>query len=232
MNVATPSWSLVNNYDFRQPERVFFNPYNANEVWVTSFGNGLKLGLLSGPVRVNLLSFNGNRENEITSLHWVTANEDAGSMFEIERSNDGIYFERIGTLNGRNGTLNNYSFTDVVSAPVLYYRLRIKGITGNVFYSNIIAFRKDNEAIADIRLMNNPVLNNVNLQAIVQQAGTFQLTIYDRSGKKILQQHLPVEQGITQVNIPLPAACIPGIYFVRIQGMGLTRNIRFVVGKL
>jgi hypothetical protein len=41
---ATPTFSPVLNYPFRQPERVFFNPFNANEIWVTSFGNGLKVG--------------------------------------------------------------------------------------------------------------------------------------------------------------------------------------------
>lgn len=46
MNTATPSWTLVNSYPFRQPERVFFNPYNQNEMWVTSFGNGMKKGLI------------------------------------------------------------------------------------------------------------------------------------------------------------------------------------------
>ncbi len=46
MNTTTPSWELVNSYPFRQPERVFFNPYNQNEMWVTSFGNGLKTGIL------------------------------------------------------------------------------------------------------------------------------------------------------------------------------------------
>lgn len=47
MNLANPTFSLVNNYPFRQPERVFFNPYNANEMWVTSFGGGLRKGDLS-----------------------------------------------------------------------------------------------------------------------------------------------------------------------------------------
>lgn len=44
MNAVTPAWSLVSSYPFRQPERVFFNPFNPQEVWVTSFGNGLKTG--------------------------------------------------------------------------------------------------------------------------------------------------------------------------------------------
>lgn len=46
MNNTTPTWSLVKSYPFRQPERVFFNPYDHNEVWVTSFGNGMKVGRL------------------------------------------------------------------------------------------------------------------------------------------------------------------------------------------
>lgn len=47
INAATPVFSNVQSYPFQQPERVFFNPYNSNELWVTSFGNGLKMGLLN-----------------------------------------------------------------------------------------------------------------------------------------------------------------------------------------
>jgi len=47
MNAMTPTWTLVDSYPFRQPERVFFNPYNQNEMWVTSFGNGMKVGLMN-----------------------------------------------------------------------------------------------------------------------------------------------------------------------------------------
>ena len=47
IHAASPLFTLVSNYPFRQPERVFFNPYNANEIWVTSFGNGLMVGNLT-----------------------------------------------------------------------------------------------------------------------------------------------------------------------------------------
>lgn len=35
------------NYPFRNPQRVFFNPYNSNEVWVTANGYGLCVGTTS-----------------------------------------------------------------------------------------------------------------------------------------------------------------------------------------
>lgn len=47
MSAALPDWQPVGAYPFRQPERVYFNPFNANEMWVSSFGNGMKVGNLT-----------------------------------------------------------------------------------------------------------------------------------------------------------------------------------------
>jgi len=44
---ANPVFTQVQNYDYRQPERVFFNPYNLSEIWVSSFGNGMRMGSLA-----------------------------------------------------------------------------------------------------------------------------------------------------------------------------------------
>jgi len=47
MNAPAPNWDVVGTYPFRQPERVFFNPYKPSEIWVTSFGNGLKVAQIT-----------------------------------------------------------------------------------------------------------------------------------------------------------------------------------------
>jgi hypothetical protein len=44
INSANPTLTQVADYPFAQPQRVFFNPYNPAEVWVTSFGNGIRVG--------------------------------------------------------------------------------------------------------------------------------------------------------------------------------------------
>lgn len=46
IHATTPTWTLVSSYPFRQPERVYFNPFQQEEVWVSSFGNGMKVGSL------------------------------------------------------------------------------------------------------------------------------------------------------------------------------------------
>ena len=48
VNIPAPVFTPVTSYPFRQPERVFFNPYNPSEIWVTSFGNGLRVGNTCG----------------------------------------------------------------------------------------------------------------------------------------------------------------------------------------
>ncbi|HTP12576.1 MAG TPA: T9SS type A sorting domain-containing protein, partial [Bacteroidota bacterium] len=40
----SPTFSPVGGYPFRQPERVFYNPFTPGELWVTSFGAGLMVG--------------------------------------------------------------------------------------------------------------------------------------------------------------------------------------------
>jgi hypothetical protein len=46
---ASPAFTQVAGYPFRFPTRVFFNAYDANEIWVTSFGNGMRLGRVNEP---------------------------------------------------------------------------------------------------------------------------------------------------------------------------------------
>ena len=54
------------NYPFRQPERIFINPFNTNEVWIASFGDGLAVGLESAPPKVNAASFNFQTTQSVT----------------------------------------------------------------------------------------------------------------------------------------------------------------------
>ncbi|MBC8172663.1 MAG: T9SS type A sorting domain-containing protein, partial [Chitinophagales bacterium] len=45
LSSVSPSFSQITTYPFQHPVRVFFNPFNTNEIWITSFGNGMRMGL-------------------------------------------------------------------------------------------------------------------------------------------------------------------------------------------
>ena len=88
MNTLTPSWSLVTGYPFRQPERVFFNPFNQTEMWVSSFGNGMRTG------NTGLYFFTGNGDWN-NSSNWRNGlipppNIPAGMTVNIQPYSGGI----------------------------------------------------------------------------------------------------------------------------------------------
>jgi hypothetical protein len=44
LHAPSPSFDLAQSYPFRHPQRVFYNPYDTSEIWVSSFGAGLRVG--------------------------------------------------------------------------------------------------------------------------------------------------------------------------------------------
>jgi photosystem II stability/assembly factor-like uncharacterized protein len=44
LNTPAPVFSRVDSYPFGHPERVCYNPFKQSEIWVTSMGNGMRMG--------------------------------------------------------------------------------------------------------------------------------------------------------------------------------------------
>jgi photosystem II stability/assembly factor-like uncharacterized protein len=117
INSGSPTFSAVTSYPFRQPERVFYNPYNPNEIWITSFGNGIRVGNAcafnlsstssflpqnGGSGSVSLTAANGCEWTAASNNGWIIiTSADSGA------GNDAITFEGRENFTGgaRQGTL-------------------------------------------------------------------------------------------------------------------------------
>jgi hypothetical protein len=99
IHAASPTFTQVASYPFRQPERVFYNPYNPNEIWVTSFGSGLRVGTVAPPVTVAGLQVNdGSAQRSMVRSLTVTfsgpvtfagGNANAAAAFALTRLTGG-----------------------------------------------------------------------------------------------------------------------------------------------
>ena len=95
LHVSIPSFTPVAEYPFRFPSRAFFNPWNSNEVWVTSFGNGLRLGriaepkpeltILSGATNLAIAAASGQRVIVSMSIN-LTTWQDLGTNIVLDES--------------------------------------------------------------------------------------------------------------------------------------------------
>lgn len=230
MNAATPFWSLVANYPFRQPERVFFNPYNINEVWVTSFGNGLKMGLVNGgTLPLRLITFSGERISRVNQLQWTTENENPGDRFELERSTDGIRFNTIATIPGGSNNPNRYQYADTGLIGDARYRLKIITAAGSYHYSQILLLRDQMDAITRVRLLKNPVHQALPLEIKLARAEQVQFLLTGLSGQVVLQQSIQVPAGTSLLHLPVPASAAKGVYLLQLRGTAINQSVRVLV---
>ena len=120
----------------------------------------------ASPLPIELLSFSGNCDANITHLKWSTATESNNNFFTIERSSDGINYIVLGTLDGAGNSLQtlNYSYFDQTPFEgTNYYRLKQTDFDGQFEYSKIIAVQCDNE-IMEVKVYPNPVTNELTIE--------------------------------------------------------------------
>lgn len=95
------------------------------------------------PLPVELVKFEGYNENHKNILKWHTVSEINNDHFVVERSVDGINFERIGTMDGMGNSteLISYKYNDLyyIDGTTNYYRLKQVDYDGKFEYSDVIA---------------------------------------------------------------------------------------------
>jgi len=177
---------------------------------------------------VELASFKANRKNTTTILDWSTASEKDNEKFEVERSQDGKQFSKIGEVAG-NGTSSkklNYSFTDnKPTTGVNYYRLRQVDFDGTAEYSKTIAVNFEAaKAGAAIAQVYPTIATSQVTVALTMAAGTSDIVVLDAAGKTVATyaQVNNSEQVVPVQNLKA------GIYFVTVNNGQVRETYRFL----
>jgi len=189
-----PIFNSTNNYT-----RPVFRPYNSFGTAGTPGGPDMDWREDDvDPFPVELYSFNAELDGEDATLNWITLSELNNDYFEIERSIDGVLFEKIGQMQG-GGTLeteSQYEYTDLqvlrFNVPTLYYRLKQVDFDGTFEYTQIIELKLDliNKIYAGV--YPNPATDKVQISfATDSQAleGPFgEMTIHSNNGQMVYKK--------------------------------------------
>lgn len=98
----------------------------------------------SFPLLVGLVDIAGTAKGNMNILSWKTVSEINSLQFEIERSTDGLQFEKIGQVNaaGNSNTIRYYQFIDdQLVAEKYFYRLKQIDINGKSSLISVILIR-------------------------------------------------------------------------------------------
>lgn len=173
---------------------------------------------VGGALPVEFVSFTGRAEVRTNRLEWATASETNNSHFEIERSLDGMEFERIGIEYGLGNTteLVEYDFVDNNPLQKAYYRLKQVDFDGQYEYSEIIVINRpiENELIGTVRP--NPTKGLSLLEFSVENDSEVDITIVNIGGKIMSAQRYAAASGLNQVQLDLTGYA-NGVYFISIH---------------
>ncbi len=148
-------------------------------------------------------------ENESIALNWESVSEINFSRYEIQRSANGINFEKIGTLEAslsRNDK-KEYSFLDNNPLPSYnYYRLKMVDLDGTFEFSKIISQRYAND------LKNVEVFYASNLIQMRSNLESYNAKIYNAGGQLVYPK--TNFSGSSSIEVD---QLTEGIYFIQID---------------
>lgn len=164
---------------------------------------------------VKLVNFTAVAKEFSNLLKWSTTSESNNAGFDIERSSDGKYFEKIGFMDGKGDskTLQSYQFSDNNPLPINYYRLKQIDYDGRFDFSRIIQVTSDLEGLS---VFPNPVKDVLTVES---SASNEDIRIYNLKGQLLLSKPFSGKQTVQASGLQ------PGIYMITVG----KQSAKFVV---
>ena len=165
---------------------------------------------------VTLLEFSAQASGSKVSIKWTTSQEKNSAYFDVERSDDGIHFYKVGSMvaKGNSNVSSDYSLDD--NSPLSgfnYYRLKQVDKDGAFTYSAVVKifFGGGREGIYSYP---NPVRDQLMVMLPVSLSTSNNLTIqlYDNKGSMVLQKK--ISSRLTQLGVSNLAS---GNYIVSVR---------------
>ncbi len=197
-----------------QTNIVDFGEDEQGELFAVSLGAGAVYRVIPRAVTpVSITSFNAVAVNSQVNLFWKTAQESALVNYEIEFSENGMLFNKIGTVAARNsGREEVYNFSHAqTQSDFLFYRLKIINNDGSFKYSAVI--RIQNSKTNKGNFVQPSLIENGLLQ--IYLPGSYaKVEIINSNGARVAQQNISQASGNLQIPVSKLAA---GIYLVRLS---------------
>lgn len=155
---------------------------------------------------------------------WNVASEMNLSHYELERSEDGIDFEQIATLDAQGNTTSTLSYQyndfDVRGFQHYYYQVRSVDLDGSYEYTPVVVASIDGfgEGFNEnaVSLYPNPTNSNTAVAIHADQQLQISMTVMSASGQLVHEQQLLINSGNTIVNLA-SNSWANGVYLVQLR---------------
>ena len=172
------------------------------------------------PLPIELLSFTAIKNNQQVDVKWETATESNNDYYVIERSKDGLNFEKVTVVDGAGNSLTHLSYYSNDYKPyrgVSYYRLKQVDFDGTFKYSQIQSVEFNNTKDFSFEVYPNPNDGseiNIAFDEVVENI--IIISIHDVSGKETYSKMIASNEDM-KFTINLTHELAKGVYFITVS---------------
>ena len=219
---STDSVAYVNmNFTTRDAASNFVmkDNYNSLDGLYTLSGNS------GGPLPVTITHFTAQCASNAIQLKWQTAAEQNADRFDIQRSRDGLTWQKIGVVPaaGNSSTSLFYYFDDnSVGSGSDFYRLAEYDLDGKITYSSIV---KANCEISGLfSVIPNPLKDMAKAIVSTTIAGKASLILLNAAGQQLILKPIMLTAGTNQFEIDM-SAYAAGNYNLLLLRKGMSQQV-------
>jgi hypothetical protein len=176
--------------------------------------NGCYAGLMILPVDLEYFASQNKKAGVV--LSWkINGNENAAT-FEIEASEDGQHFEKIGVVSASNTEGNQEYVYHVAANTGVYYRLKLIDDKGAFQYSKILSINSGGGQALTIKVT-NPVYSDVTIWYESKAAEIYNIRIFDIAGLQVYSKAVSIHSGSNKIMISSAALKASGSYLLQMS---------------
>lgn len=187
---------------------------------------------ISSPLPIELLYFSGfKKEERVNTLEWVTLTESQNERFDVERSRDGVVWDKIGEVSGAGTSWEEryYTLNDDSPEQQNYYRLKQIDYDGKFTYSTILLIQNSADKSKFSEGYPNPV-SDYHFIRLMLDVAHLKVTLYDGAGAKVWDTKFFNKEAGQVLSIDM-SELESGTYHLSLEGENLIEKRKVIVVK-
>ena len=162
-------------------------------------------------------------------LNWKAETETNLNRYEVEKSEDGNLFNKIGEVLASTSNVKQYNFVDDKKSIVakVFYRLKIIELDGKIAYSKIIVVSDKTEKNI-FTISPNPASDKAEVKIFSEKNANSKMFILSTNGNIISTKNIVLQKGSNFIS--LDVTNFPkGVYFVKLNNSGIDITQKLIV---
>ena len=184
------------------------------------------------PLPIELLYFKASQNQTTVDLNWETITETNNDYFTIEKSKDGINFEKVTNVKGAGNSITKRTYYEIDNIPyngISYYRLKQTDFNGSGKYYplqvvNFIPLKKT-------LIYPNPNINStsINIELTGYENEAVLITVKDILGNEIFTKEILPKNNIDTFTLEEFHILSSGVYIITASCNNLNQNYKVIV---